>query len=270
LQEADTTRSELTCSSRLVSTPVAATRLPTLFLSASGSGGAIRATGAVRFFRKPVRQLRDFGASVPSVSARRKSFPSVLISRHPVIVTGDGLAPGAGDGVAGLGSGTTGAAVDSLAGATCAFAESDAGGAGRVDAAVRFVAFTTDGFLALSVSARVLTTGFAVVGGRRAGASVLGGEYGTSAARARCPGACCAERAMSLVGHRGTAIVAITSTAIPASIPICRPVVCHGGVACITGAATVVGVASTAGCEAGTGAATGAAVVAGGGMTGSA
>ncbi len=51
----------------------------------------MRATGALRVVRKPLRQLRDFGAS-PSVSANRNSEPSTLISRQPVIVTdGDAL-----------------------------------------------------------------------------------------------------------------------------------------------------------------------------------
>ena len=63
---------------------------------------------------------------------------------------------------------------------------------------------------------------------------------------------------MSFVGgRRGTAIVAIATTAIPATNPICLPVMCHGGVACVTGAETVVGVDSTAGGEARTGDATG-------------
>ena len=180
-----------------------------------------------------------------------------------MIVTGDRLALDADDGVAGFGSGTAGSVVDSLAGGTGVFAEIDPAGAGRVDAAVRFVAFTTGGFFALSVSDRVLTAGrVATAGGRRAGASVLGDEYRTSAALALYSVSCCWERALSFVGgHRGTAIVAITTTAIPATNPICLPVVCHGGVACITGAATVVGVDSTAGGEARTGDATGTAVV---------
>ncbi len=52
-----------------------------------GSGGSINATGAERFFRNTVRQLRALGAEAPSVSVNRKSFSSTLISRQPVIVT---------------------------------------------------------------------------------------------------------------------------------------------------------------------------------------
>jgi hypothetical protein len=181
-----------------------------------------------------------------------------------VIVTGERLAPVVDVGLAGFGSGAAVSPGDSLVGATAAFDERDAGGAGRVDSAVRFVAFTSVGFFALSVSARVLTTeGVAAASGRGAGASVVGDGCETSAARARCWVSRCDEGSRSLVdGDRGTAIVAITTTAIPASIPNCRPVVCHGSVACITGAATIGGVDSTAGGEAGTGDATGAAVVA--------
>ena len=76
-----------------------------------------------------------------------------------MIVTGGRLAPDADDGVPGFGSGTAGSVVDSLPWGTSVFAEADAAGAGRVDPAVRFVAFTTDGFFALSVSARDLMTG---------------------------------------------------------------------------------------------------------------
>ena len=48
----------------------------------------MRETGADRFFKNPVRQLRALGASAPSVSVRRNSSWSTLISRQPVIVTG--------------------------------------------------------------------------------------------------------------------------------------------------------------------------------------
>ena len=72
----------------------------------------------------------------------------------------------------------------------------------------------------------------------------------------------------SIGGRRGTAIVAITTTAIPATIPICLPVVRHSGVVCITGAATVVGFDSTAGWWNGTGGATGAAFGVASGVTG--
>ena len=170
-----------------------------------------------------------------------------------MIVTGERLAPVVGVGVAGFGSGAAAVSPgDTLAGATAAFAERDAGGAGRVDSAIRFVAFTSVGFVALSASARVLTTGgVAAARGRGAGASLAGDGCGTSAALARCWRSRCDEGARSLVdGDRGTAIVAITTTAIPASIPNCLPVVCHGSVACITGAA-VGGVDSTAAGEAG-------------------
>lgn len=83
-----TTRSEFTRSSRLVSNPVAATRFPTCGCSACGSDSSTRATGVDRFRRKPVRQLRAFGASTPSVSVKRNSSWLTLISRQPVIVTG--------------------------------------------------------------------------------------------------------------------------------------------------------------------------------------
>jgi hypothetical protein len=41
--------------------------------------------------KKPVRQLRDFGASTPSASVKRNVSPLVLISRQPVIVTMSGV-----------------------------------------------------------------------------------------------------------------------------------------------------------------------------------
>ena len=183
-----------------------------------------------------------------------------------MIVTGGRLAPDAGEAAAAdIGLGAPGSVADSLAGGTRVFAGTEAAGTGRVDAVFRFVAFTTGGFFfASSVSLGVSTTGgVAIAGKRRAGAFIIGAEYETSAALARCSVFSSRERELSLAGgHCGTAIVAITTTAIPASIPNCLPVVCHGSVAWITGAASAGGVDSTAGGEAGTGGATGAAVVA--------
>jgi hypothetical protein len=73
---------------RFVSTPVAATLLPTCLSSERPWVGPTRSTVAERFFRKPVRQLRAFGASPPSVSVRRKRSSLTLTSRQPVTVTG--------------------------------------------------------------------------------------------------------------------------------------------------------------------------------------
>ena len=84
------TRAMLTLSSRLSSRPVAATRFPTFAFKGNPSGTSTRATGTVRFLKKPVRQPRDLGASPPSVSVKRNSSPLVLVSRQPVMVTGGG------------------------------------------------------------------------------------------------------------------------------------------------------------------------------------
>ena len=188
-----------------------------LFLSESGSGAPTRATGAVRFLRKPVRQLRDFGASIPSVSARRNSFPSALISRQPVIVTGDRLAPGADDGTAGIGPGTAAFVVESEGVVTLSFAATEAGGFGCAGSA-RCVAFRAEVLFGASVDAGLVTTGRTPIG---AASGAGGGGDGFAPAALSRRSCCCCGRAMSLAGHcRGTATVAITSTAAPASTTI--------------------------------------------------
>src|SRR4029453_1003409 len=63
---------------------------PTCVCSACGSGGSTRATDVDCFFRNPVRQLRDFGASRPSVSVRRNRLSLPLVSRQPVTGTDPG------------------------------------------------------------------------------------------------------------------------------------------------------------------------------------
>src|SRR5436190_23463123 len=72
--------------------PVAETRCPTSFFRPVGSENPISETGVAFFFRNPDFQLRDFGALAPSVSVRRNSFSSTVVSRQPVIVTGASFA----------------------------------------------------------------------------------------------------------------------------------------------------------------------------------
>src|SRR5262250_3503695 len=61
-------------------------RCPTCVRSVSGSGGVTRATDEERFLKNPDRQLRDLGASVPSVSVSwNRLLP--LLARQPVTVT---------------------------------------------------------------------------------------------------------------------------------------------------------------------------------------
>lgn len=107
----------------------------------------MRITGAGRFFRNPVRQLRDFGASTPSTSFRRNVSPSVLISRQPVTVTGAGSVL-AVDVVATEVTASGAAAL--VAGSSClggsATAAAVATDAGDVSRLTRFVTGFTAGF----------------------------------------------------------------------------------------------------------------------------
>src|SRR5690349_19553507 len=83
------TCTDVTRSWRSVSCPVAAMRWPSSVCSVYGSGGATRFTAVERFLRNPDRQLRDLGASIPSVSVNRNPLLP-LDSRQPVTVTVSG------------------------------------------------------------------------------------------------------------------------------------------------------------------------------------
>src|SRR3979409_934054 len=77
------TRRELTFNSRIVSSPVAATRLPTGWCSACGSGGSTSDTGADRFFSS-VRPPRD-GLAVPLYRANvHPSARAVAAARNQI------------------------------------------------------------------------------------------------------------------------------------------------------------------------------------------
>jgi len=182
------TRSELTFSSRLASCPVAATRCPTLAVSACRSAGSTRTTGAGRFLKKPVRQLRDFGASAPSTSLRRKVSPSVLTSRQPVMVTGAGttipvevVAGEAGvSGAAGVGVGS------SCLGGSAAVSVAATGASDFPDPVSRFVTGFTVDLFGCSLTARAVATmdaagGAALSTGAAIGAGAIDGVLGATA-----------------------------------------------------------------------------------------
>src|SRR5438309_9888342 len=102
---------ERTCILRSMRVPVAATRCRTYVGKRSVWAAPTTSIGAERFLRKPDLQLRDVGASTPSVSFSQNVASSN--SRHPEIVTCAHFSTSAVD-------------VDSRPGAVAA--DSDAGG----------------------------------------------------------------------------------------------------------------------------------------------
>ena len=176
-----------------------------------------------------------------------------------MIVTGE--TADTDEGAAAIGSGTAGFVVDALSTGALSFAAAGAGEGNLAGSAVRFVTFCMDDFFVVSASARVLMTGRAAAA-RGARAVAVGDGLGATSATLSCCAGCCCERSVSPAGCcRGTATVAITSTATPASVIICPGVGCQVGVGGITGPVTTVEVDSTADCVATTGAAAGTAVV---------
>ena len=134
-------------------------------------------TGAGRFFSKPVRQLRDFGASTPSALVKRNVSPSVLTSRQPVIVTSAGMTLAVeSDSGAGGGSDAAGFGSESSFLGASAIAAATATGAGDFpEVAARFVTACTDDFLGGSLAARgVIAAGGATGTALGAGGSAIG------------------------------------------------------------------------------------------------
>src|SRR5262245_29151777 len=78
--------SDCTRISRSISGPVTLTRWPTWSARCEAFPASLNMTGAELRFMNPDFQLRDFGASAPSVSFSKK--PRSARCRHPVIETG--------------------------------------------------------------------------------------------------------------------------------------------------------------------------------------
>ena len=165
-------------------------------------------------------------------------------------VTAEGaLSADANEGAADIGSGTTGFGVDSFPANALSDAVVTGGDAGFAGSAGRFVTFCTDGLTGGSVSTRVLATGgsaAAVERGAGAVVAVADEPDATSAESSRGSRGCCSRAASLSDGCRGTAIVAITSTAAPASVTMCPRVGCHGAAGRVTGTVTLVEGDSTA------------------------
>lgn len=240
-QDGPTTRSELGFSARPASCPVAATRLPTCVSSDSRSGGSTSATDDDRLRRKPVRQLRDFGASTPSVSLNRNARSSSLISRQPVtVVTGGAtLAVETAGGTGAATGGSAGSGTD----ATCALSggasiEGDeARGAddGSVSSSRRATGGVTEPVVG-PLARRVAASRDAAGDGALGTAAATAGLNATSAVRTGSA-VCGAGAEPSETGERcGSAIAVATSAAAPARPSACRPVRRRAGGGCGVGA----------------------------------
>ena len=216
------TRTEPTLSSRFVCTPVTATRRPTCFWRLATSGAPTRSTVVECFVRKPVRQLRDFGALAPSVSVNRKRSLFELASRQPVIVTWEAafvtVAAGTGaDAVMGAAAlAERGPGDDAV---SCVSTTGDEA-VGRLDAVAPGFWMGSAGVFFADGSGCVVAAGFAigVADGASAGGRTADGTASTGAVESNASGFEFSVGGGTSPDRRGTASTATTSVAIAASV----------------------------------------------------
>ena len=181
-----------------------------------------------RFFRKPVRQLRDLGASTPSVSVKRNR--SLLASRQPLIVTAP--APTAfgdkGAGSALIGSGAAGAIVGFSAPSASAMAVTAS--RGPADSAIRFFwGFSAEAFCDES-PARGATTLAAAAGAATGVVATGSGTGATSDDDGTTRSGCASAGAAASCGDgRRDSAIATTSNATMAAATICGRIVRRTG-----------------------------------------